>query len=55
VLSARPATIKSVHPIDIPRPRVISEIRYEQRFIDISHRIWTDLKKEAQAGALAAA
>jgi len=55
VLSARPATIKSVYPIDIPRPRVISEIRYEQRFIDISHRIWTDLKKEAQAGALAAA
>jgi NitT/TauT family transport system ATP-binding protein len=55
VLTTRPATIKSVHEIDIPRPRVISEIRYEQRFIDISKRIWSDLKEEVQLGASAAA
>eukprot|EP01037_Dinobryon_pediforme_P014292 gene14292-14415_t len=46
VLTARPATIKSVHVIDIPRPRVISDIRYEQKFIDLSKKIWNDLKQE---------
>ena len=48
VLTARPATVKSVHTIDIPRPRVISEIRYEPHFIDLSRTIWHDLKEEVQ-------
>lgn len=48
VLTARPATIKAIHVIDIPRPRVISEIRYEQHFIDLSRAIWKDLKEEVQ-------
>lgn len=55
VLTSRPATIKSVHVIDIPRPRVISEIRYDQKFIDLSRRIWRDLKEEVQSGYAAAA
>ena len=46
-----PATVKSVYPIDIPRPRVASEIRYEQKFIDISRTIWDDLRAEVQRGA----
>lgn len=46
VLTARPATLKSVYPIDLPRPRVMEEVRYEQRFIDISRRIWADLREE---------
>ena len=50
VLSTRPATIKSVHKIDIPRPRVISEIRYDKKFIELSRRIWGDLKEEVQSG-----
>jgi NitT/TauT family transport system ATP-binding protein len=50
VLTTRPATIKSVHEIDIPRPRVISEIRYDKKFIDLSRRIWGDLKEEVQSG-----
>ena len=41
--------------IDIPRPRVISEIRYEPHFIALSRRIWEDLKEEVQAGFDAAA
>lgn len=49
VLTARPATVKAVHDIDIPRPRMISEIRYEPHFIDLSRRIWADLKHEVQA------
>jgi len=51
VLTAGPATVKSVYPIDIPRPRVASEIRYEQAFIDISRTIWNDLREEVQRGA----
>ena len=46
VLTARPATLKSVYEIDLPRPRVIEEVRYEQRFIDISRKIWSDLREE---------
>jgi NitT/TauT family transport system ATP-binding protein len=51
VLTAGPATVKSVYPIDIPRPRVASEIRYEQHFIDISRTIWNDLRDEVTRGA----
>ena len=51
VLTAGPATVKSVYPIDIPRPRVVSEIRYEQKFIDISRTIWNDLRDEVLRGA----
>ena len=46
VLTARPATLKSVYAIDLPRPRVMSEVRYEQGFIDISRKIWADLREE---------
>src|SRR5204863_6753882 len=35
VLTAVPATVKSVYTIDITRPRVASEIRHEQHYIDI--------------------
>ncbi len=51
VLTAGPATVKSVYEIDIPRPRVASEIRFDQRFVDISHTIWNDLREEVMAGA----
>jgi NitT/TauT family transport system ATP-binding protein len=48
VLTSRPATVKAIHAIDIPRPRVISEIRYDQHFIELSRTIWKDLKDEVQ-------
>lgn len=51
VLTAGPATVKSVYPIDIPRPRVASEIRYDARFIEISRVIWNDLRDEVLRGA----
>ncbi len=51
VLTSCPATVKSVSPLRIPRPRVASEIRYEQKFIDISRTIWNDLREEVQRGA----
>jgi NitT/TauT family transport system ATP-binding protein len=50
VLTASPATVKKVHRIDLPRPRVMSEIRYEPQFIEIARRIWEDLREEVQIG-----
>jgi NitT/TauT family transport system ATP-binding protein len=52
VLTAGPATVKSVYPVDIPRPRVVSDIRYDAKFIDISRTIWDDLREEVQQGAV---
>jgi len=48
VLTARPATLKKVYEIDLPRPRVTSEIRYHPRFVEISRDIWHDLREEVQ-------
>jgi NitT/TauT family transport system ATP-binding protein len=50
VLTARPATVKSVYEIDLPRPRVTAEIRYDPQFINLSREIWNDLREEVQAG-----
>ena len=46
VLSARPATLKRVYDIDLPRPRVMSEVRYDPHFIELSKHIWDDLRQE---------
>lgn len=46
VLTARPATLKRVYDIDLPRPRIMSEVRYDPQFIDLSKRIWDDLREE---------
>ena len=46
VLSARPATLKRVYTIDLPRPRVMAEVRYHPNFIELSKRIWADLREE---------
>lgn len=50
VLTASPATVKTVHRIELPRPRVMSEIRYDTKFIEIARRIWADLREEVQIG-----
>ncbi|WP_326489772.1 ABC transporter ATP-binding protein [Paraburkholderia sp. ZP32-5] len=50
VLTARPATVKSSYRIDLPRPRVMGDIRYDARFMEMCRTIWADLKDEAQAG-----
>jgi len=49
VLTAGPATVKTVYHVDLPRPRVVADIRYEEAFIKLSRRIWDDLKAEVQA------
>lgn len=50
VLSARPATVKQIYDIELARPRVMSEIRYEDKFISYAREIWDDLRAEVKIG-----
>jgi NitT/TauT family transport system ATP-binding protein len=50
VLTAGPGTVKSVYRIDLPRPRVMADIRYDPKFIEIAKVIWSDLREEVQLG-----
>ena len=53
VLTTRPARVKSVHTIDLPRPRDVATLRYDERFIAIARNISDDLREEvlrARAG-----
>lgn len=52
VLTSGPATVKSVYNIDLPRPRVISDIRFDPAFIDLTRTIWDDLRDEVQRSAV---
>jgi NitT/TauT family transport system ATP-binding protein len=51
VLTSGPATVKSVYPVHLPRPRIVSEIRYQEDFIALSKTIWDDLRDEVTRGA----
>jgi len=55
VLTRGPATVKSVYAIDLPRPRAVADIRYDERFIEYSRTIWNDLREEVRAGYPSAA
>jgi len=53
VLTTRPARVKAVHTIDLPRPRDVATLRYDEGFIEIARRISDDLREEvlrARAG-----
>ncbi|MCL6516484.1 ABC transporter ATP-binding protein [Alicyclobacillus sp.] len=50
VLTAGPgATIKGDYWIDLPRPRNVSEIRFDRRFMEFHEQIWNDLRDEVLA------
>jgi NitT/TauT family transport system ATP-binding protein len=48
VLTAGPATVKAVFPVDLPRPRTAQEIRFDPRFVQLYQRIWEALRDEVQ-------
>ena len=51
VLSAGPASRPiGEFPIDLPRPRDVSEIRLTPRFIELHDRIWHSMKEEVLKG-----
>ena len=46
VLTARPAAVKREFVIDLPRPRLMREIRFHPRFLELHEEIWTCLSDE---------
>jgi energy-coupling factor transporter ATP-binding protein EcfA2 len=46
VITAGPGTVKGIYTIDLPRPRNVTEIRFEPRFVHLYHQIWEDLRNE---------
>ena len=46
VMTARPGRIKSDTIVDLPRPRVIDELRFDPAFREAEHRIWEELRDE---------
>jgi NitT/TauT family transport system ATP-binding protein len=50
VLTSGPGTVKSVYEVALPRPRVISEVRFQPAFVELSRLIWMDLREEVEAG-----
>ena len=46
VFTAAPATLKRSYQIDLPRPRNVTEIRFDPRFARIYEQIWEDLRSE---------
>ncbi|MCC7487699.1 MAG: ABC transporter ATP-binding protein [Burkholderiales bacterium] len=51
VLSAGPGTRPiGEYPIDLPRPRDVSDIRLEPRFVELHRKIWRAMKDEVLKG-----
>lgn len=47
VMTAGPAgTVKATFPIDLPRPRVVQEIRFDPKFVALYQQIWQALREE---------
>jgi NitT/TauT family transport system ATP-binding protein len=46
VFTAAPATLKQAYPINLPRPRKVPEVRFDQRFTRLYAQIWEDLREE---------
>ena len=48
VMTAGPATVKEVVAVDLPRPRLVEEIRLEPAFLETYRRVWSLLKEEVE-------
>ncbi|MEP9383851.1 ABC transporter ATP-binding protein [Nocardioides sp. KR10-350] len=48
VMTAGPATVKDVVPIDLPRPRKVEEIRLTDDFTALYRRVWDSLREEVE-------
>jgi NitT/TauT family transport system ATP-binding protein len=47
VMTAGPAgTVKATFPIDLPRPRVVQEIRFQPQFVALYQQVWEALRSE---------
>jgi NitT/TauT family transport system ATP-binding protein len=48
VMTAGPATVKDIVPIDLPRPRRVEEIRLTPEFTELYRRVWDSLREEVE-------
>jgi NitT/TauT family transport system ATP-binding protein len=48
VMTAAPATIKAVVPVELPRPRRVEEIRLEESFLRVYRQVWDSLREEVE-------
>jgi NitT/TauT family transport system ATP-binding protein len=48
VMTAGPATVKDVVPVDLPRPRKVEEIRLTPEFTELYKRVWDSLREEVE-------
>jgi NitT/TauT family transport system ATP-binding protein len=46
LMSARPSTIKKAYKIDLPRPRKVMDVKFNEHFINLEKEIWNSLKDE---------
>jgi NitT/TauT family transport system ATP-binding protein len=46
VMTARPARIKKQYFVDLPRPRLAEDVRFDPRFEELHKQIWDDLRPE---------
>jgi NitT/TauT family transport system ATP-binding protein len=46
VMTAGPGTVKGIYDIDLPRPRHVAEIRFDERFVELYRDIWENLRDE---------
>jgi NitT/TauT family transport system ATP-binding protein len=46
VLTTRPARVKSIYRIELPRPRQVADLRYDVHFIEIARQLADDLREE---------
>jgi len=48
VMTAGPGKIKARYAVDLPRPRNVTEIRFDPRFVELYERAWSDLRDEVE-------
>jgi NitT/TauT family transport system ATP-binding protein len=48
VITAGPGTVKAEFEVDLPRPRVVQEIRFDRKFTQIYEQIWEALRAEVE-------
>jgi NitT/TauT family transport system ATP-binding protein len=48
VMTAAPATVRDIVPVNLERPRLVEEIRLEESFLEVYRRVWDSLREEVE-------
>lgn len=49
-VSSRPGTIRTIQEVNIPRPRDVFEVRFDDRFRELHHELWGILQGDMMSG-----